>query len=138
LTPKLAPSEGGGSITLQVGIGADDNSKMNLDFTFNLGSIALDLSSVQNARAAVQQIDELLSTVSQKKTVFGAAQNRLSSVLDALNVSIQNTTSALSTIRDADIATVSSSYIKNQILQQAASALLTSANQSPSIALQLI
>ena len=138
LTPKLAPSESGGGVTLQVGIGSDEHSKLDLDMTFSLGAISLDFSTAQGARAAVQEIDTLLSSVSQKKTVFGAAQNRLSSVLDALNVSIQNTTSALSTIRDADIATVSSSYIKNQILQQAASALLTSANQSPSIALQLI
>ena len=57
-----------------------------------------------------------------------------------LNAFIQydNLASSRSTIRDADIAEVSSTYIQQQILQQASATLLSTANQSPSIALQLI
>ena len=56
----------------------------------------------------------------------------------SIAVSIDNLTSSQSTIRDADIAEVSSEYIRNQILQQASATLLATANQSPSFALQLI
>ena len=65
-------------------------------------------------------------------------QNRLDSAADALDVQYSNVTSSLSTIRDADIAEESSNYIKAQILQQASSSLLATANQTPSIALNLI
>ena len=70
--------------------------------------------------------------------MLGAAQNRLESALDSIEVNIANLTSSRSTIRDADIAKESASYIQAQILQQAAATLLSTANQSPAIALQLI
>ena len=50
----------------------------------------------------------------------------------------ENITSSLSTLRDADIAEESSNYIQSQILQQAAATLLSTANQTPSIALNLL
>ena len=53
-------------------------------------------------------------------------------------INIDNLISSRSTIRDADIAEVSATYIQQQILQQASATLLATANQSPSIALQLI
>ena len=53
-------------------------------------------------------------------------------------IQYNNLASSRSTIRDADIAEVSSHYIQQQILQQASSTLLATANQTPSIALQLI
>ena len=64
--------------------------------------------------------------------------NRLESALESISVNIENLTSSLSTIRDADIAEISSTYIQQQILQQAAATLMSTANQSPAIALQLI
>ena len=65
-------------------------------------------------------------------------QNRFSSVLTSIEVNNENITSALSTIRDADITKESSAYIRAQILQQASATLLAVANQAPSIALSLI
>ena len=58
--------------------------------------------------------------------------------LQSIEVNINNLTSSRSTIRDADIAEVSSQYIQQQILQQASASLMSTANQSPAIALQLI
>ena len=51
---------------------------------------------------------------------------------------MQNLGDSLSTVKDVDMAEVSSEYIKKQILQQASATLLATANQSPAIALQLI
>ena len=80
----------------------------------------------------------MLETVSAKQTEYGAAQNRLESALDEISTQYENLVSSRSTIRDADIAEVSSDYIRQQILQQASATLMSTANQSPSIALQLI
>ena len=55
-----------------------------------------------------------------------------------ISTQYENLVSSRSTLRDADIAKESSIYIQQQILQQASSTLLATANQSPSIALQLI
>lgn len=60
------------------------------------------------------------------------------SALEQIKVSYDNLVSTQSTIRDADIAEESSAYIRSQILQQASATLLATANQSPSIALQLL
>lgn len=65
-------------------------------------------------------------------------QNRFSSVLTSIEVNNENITSALSMIRDADIAKESLAYIRAQILQQASATLLAVANQTPNIALSLI
>ncbi len=82
--------------------------------------------------------DELLTCITQKQTELGAVQNRLESALEAICTQRENLISSRSTLKDADIAKVSSEYIKQQILQQASATLLATANQSPSIALQLI
>jgi flagellin len=58
--------------------------------------------------------------------------------MESIAVQTENITSSLSTLRDADIADESSKYIQAQILQQAAATLLATANQTPSIALNLI
>ena len=58
--------------------------------------------------------------------------------MEVTNIMSTNFTSVNSLIKDADIAEESSSYIKNQILQQTASSLLATANQNPSIEMSLI
>ena len=80
----------------------------------------------------------MLSIINAKEVEYGAAQNSLESALDEIAIQYENLVSSRSTIRDADIADVSSQYIQQQILQQASATLLATANQSPSIALQLI
>ena len=87
---------------------------------------------------ALSLIDEFTNLLSEKQTQLGATQNRLESALDEISTQYENLVSTRSTIRDADIAEVSSEYIRQQILQQASATLMSTANQSPSIALQLI
>ena len=125
-------------ITFQVGIHSDDSSKILIDTEFNFRISALNVATSDAARKALAKIDNMLEMVNSKQTDYGAAYNRLESALETIGVSIDNLTSSRSTLRDADIAEVSSEYIKNQILQQASATLLATANQSPSIALQLL
>ena len=83
-------------------------------------------------------LDKVIARISDRITTLGAAQNRIESAVESIGVQSENITSSLSTLRDADVATESSNYIKAQILQQASATLLATANQSPSIALNLL
>ena len=138
--PPPAGGTGGGTATdgigLQVGINDDANSRISFNtyFQYDLSEIGLDIGS----DASLSAIDDFINILSAKETELGAVTNRLESVLDEIEIQYNNLASSRSTIRDADIAEVSSHYIQQQILQQASSTLLATANQTPSIALQLI
>ena len=83
-------------------------------------------------------IDNAINNISDRTTKIGAAQNRVTSAIESIDVQSTNLVSSLSTLRDTDIAEESSNYIQAQILQQASATLLSTANQLPSIALNLI
>lgn len=138
-------------INLQIGIDSTDNSKLNVDKSLFANANSTTLLGVAaatfqgyfvtggtNYSTALTKLDTALKTVTTRQTNIGAMQNRLDSASDALEVQYSNVTSSLSTIKDADVATESSEYIKAQILQQASASLLATANQTPSIALNLI
>ena len=91
-----------------------------------------------NAKEMLAYLDAGINEISHRVTKIGAAQNRVNSAISALDVQSQNITSSLSTLRDTDVAQESSNYIQAQILQQASATLLSTANQLPSIALNLI
>ena len=90
------------------------------------------------ASAMLGFIDNAIDVISDRVTRIGAAQNRIDSAISALDVQSQNLVSSLSTLRDTDVAEESSNYIQSQILQQASATLLATANQTPSIALNLV
>ncbi len=95
-------------------------------------------SSSQGASAMIGFIDNAIEELSRRVTKIGASQNRIDSAISAIDIQSQNLISSLSTLRDTDVASESSKYIQSQILQQASATLLATANQSPSIALNLI
>ena len=139
---KINPIKGmniyGQNFTIQIGIDSSDNSKITFSTEFSFANLNLDLTSADSARDALSQIDDYIKQINEKQTELGSAYNRLDSAIESIGVNIENLTSSQSTIRDADIAEESSEYIRNQILQQAAATLLATANQTPSIALQLL
>jgi flagellin-like hook-associated protein FlgL len=98
----------------------------------------LDDTDGNSAQEQLAKIDTVINTISSRITTLGAAQNRIESAIESIGVQSENITSSLSTLRDADVATESSNYIKAQILQQASATLLATANQTPSIALNLL
>ena len=93
---------------------------------------------ITNAQTYLGKISAALAIISTQRSNIGAYQSRLNSAIDTLTVNIENLSAARSTIQDTDVAVESSNYIKNQILQQSTTAMLSAANQSPSIALSLI
>ncbi len=91
-----------------------------------------------SARAFIDNIDAAIDNISLRCTKIGAYMNRLDSAIDATDVQKENLTEAVSTIKDADAAVESSNYLRYQILQQATATLLSTANQQPQIALNLL
>ncbi len=123
--------------SLQVSIHGDDYSNIVFDTKAKYDLFIIKTNGAQYRRS-FSIIDDFLNNLSEKCTELGSVSNRLESSLDSNYTDINNLTSSLSTFRDADIATESSNYIKMQILQQASATLLSTANQMPSIALQLL
>ena len=120
---------------------ASDPLKVLDKKTANLAADCAGTSTYNNHKTSTYMlgvIDEVINTISKRITTLGAAQNRIESAIESIGVQSENITSSLSTLRDADVATESSNYIKAQILQQASATLLATANQSPSIALNLL
>ena len=81
---------------------------------------------------------KVLNNITDRRSKIGVAQVRLESAASGLATTIENLSAAKSTIMDTDIATETSNYTKQQILQQISSSVLTQANQAPSIALSLM
>ena len=138
-----------GSVTevkLQVGITGEDNSVITLDSTVFQNSTRTGLGVTDNvdwdsdadARGYLATVDKAIEKITNAKTAIGGKQAAISSAMESAEVMATNLTSASSLIKDADIAEESSNYIKQQILQQTSASLLATANQSPSIALNLV
>ena len=90
------------------------------------------------AREFLYFLDDAIENISARSALIGAYMNRVESAVDAISVQKENIVSANSSIKDADVATESSNYIKYQILQQSSATLLATANQQPQIALNLL
>ena len=99
---------------------------------------ALDVSSYQNATAAVSTINNAIEKVSAERSKLGAFQNRLEHTINNLGASSENLTAAESRVRDVDMAKEMMNFQKNNILSQAAQAMLAQANQQPQGVLQLL
>jgi len=69
---------------------------------------------------------------------LGAAQNRLQHTINNLGTSAENLTAAESRVRDIDMAQEMMAFTRNNILSQAAQAMLAQANQLPQGVLQLL
>jgi len=98
----------------------------------------IDVSSQASANTAITSIESAITTVSAERSKLGAVQNRLEHTINNLSTSSENLTAAESRIRDVDMAKEMMSYTKNNILTQAATAMLAQANQQPQGVLQLL
>lgn len=90
------------------------------------------------ANNAITVIDNALTSVSTERSKLGAIQNRLDHTIANLGTSAENLTAAESRIRDVDMAQEMMEFTKNNILSQAAQAMLAQANQLPQGVLQLL
>lgn len=99
---------------------------------------ALSVSDAKKATAAIKVIDAAIAIVSSERSKLGAFQNRLEHTINNLGASSENLTAAESRIRDVDMAKEMMEFTKNNILSQAAQAMLAQANQQPQGVLQLL
>jgi flagellin len=129
LTAAVAGGGGGTGDGLGVGSLKVDNPTKN-----STGGI-MDNSS---ASAAITTIQEAIEKVSAERSKLGAYQNRLEHTIANLGTSAENLQAAESRIRDLDMAEEIMAFTKNNILQQAATAMLAQANMAPQSVLQLL
>jgi flagellin len=125
---------GSSSVTFQVG--ANDNETISVSFS-NLAT-AVGAAYSNMATASLAAIDAAVDAVSAMRSGLGAVQNRLEHALSVTGVYQENLTSAESRIRDVDMAEEMVTLTKNQILQQAGTAMLAQANQAPQSVLSLL
>ena len=122
----------------QIGIHDNESSRISLVTGLKYGIFdALNGLQMEDV-SAIPTIDAMIKAVSEKQTELGSAMNRLESVLEKIATQYENLVSSRSTLRDTDIASESSAYIRSQILQQASATLLSTANQTPALALTLL
>jgi len=134
-----------GGIAFQVGANtaADNQISMTID---NLSVTVSDVtgasigsdSSVGNVRSAIDKIDAAIQSIDTSRAKLGAIQNRFTTTIGNLQSSIENQSAARSRITDTDFAMETANLSRNQILQQAGTAMLAQANQSTQSVLKLL
>jgi flagellin len=146
-TQNLLDKTGGTSGVFTLQIGANTTQSINVTFAkmdagaSGLGVSGVDLGSgtaASGATAAIATIDAAIKLVSDERATMGANQNRLEHTINNLGTSSENLSAAESRIRDVDMAKEMSTFSKNNILSQAAQAMLAQANQQPQQVLQLL
>jgi len=98
----------------------------------------IDITTALHSNDALKIIDAALGKIDSQRGSLGAIQNRFESTISNLQNVAENLTAARSRIMDADIAQETSEMTKSNILQQAGVSILTQANQTPQLALQLL
>jgi flagellin len=128
--------------SFQIGSGTSANDRVSVTIN-SLASTALATSSISvtdvaSAQAAIANTDLALTTVNTARAALGAVQNRFSSVVSSLQTSVENLSASRSRIQDADFASETAQFTRNQIIQQAGISVLAQANQQPQVALSLL
>ena len=104
--------------------------------TFTIKGV--DVSNAKNASGSITTLDTAIKTVSEQRSKLGAVQNRLEHTINNLNVGAENLQAAESRVRDVDMAKEMMNFTKNNILNQAAQAMMAQSNQQPQAVLQLL
>jgi flagellin len=104
-----------------------------------LDSVAeVDVGTAIDAQNALGIISGAISNIDSQRAQLGAVQNRFENTISNLQNISENASAARSRIRDTDYAAETSELTKNQILQQAGTAILAQANQLPQAVLSLL
>ena len=128
------------TVTLQSGAMTSQTLAITINGakTNDLGVSMVHVSTLATAISAISTIDTALKSVSTLRSSLGAYQNRLEFTLNTLAIQEENSASAESAIRDANIATETIQFTRNQILVSAGTSVLAQANVVPQTALQLL
>ena len=146
-----------GKIAFQVGANANDTTSVDLSSGFSIDQLnnaananatltpdadkrgkTFDVSTASKAQDVLAKIDSFIGFVDKKRGEFGAVQNRLESTISNQSNIAENESDARSRIRDTDYAEEAANLSQQNIIQQAATSMLTQANSRPQIALSLL
>ena len=149
-----------GKVAFQVGANHDDTISIDLASGFSVAQMSkaltltagiitgdadgakhgnsFSVSTAVQAQATLGAIDKFIGYVDKKRGEFGAIQNRLESTISNQSNIAENESDARSRIRDTDYAEEAANLSQQNIIQQAATSMLTQANSRPQIALSLL
>ena len=143
-------NSGTGEITLQsasnitiTGTGLDATitgftAAENATASASTGIDTLSVSSFAGAQLAIDLVDSSLTSINSARANLGAIQNRFESVVTSLQTTSENLSASRSRIMDTDFAAETANLTRNQILQQAGTAMLSQANSAPQNVLGLL
>lgn len=146
-----------GKVSFQVGSNHDDTTSVDLSSGFSVEQMntaakatatlvadadnrgkTFDVSTASSAQNVLAKIDSFIGYVDKKRGELGAVQNRLESTISNQSNIAENESDARSRIRDTDYAEEAANLSQQNIIQQAATSMLTQANSRPQIALSLL
>lgn len=133
-------AKGDGGLNLQIGDSASQRVAVKIGAmdVASLGLAGVDISTELGATKAIDVIKSAINSVSSTRADLGAIQNRLEHTINNLTTTSENMTAAESRIRDTNMAEEMMQFTKNNVLSQAAQAMLAQANQQPQQVLQLL
>ena len=137
---EAASSELDNSIMGQIGANSGQTMFISIGSmkAEDIGVKDVDISTKWGAATAIETVNNAISKVSHQRSSLGAIQNRLEHTINNLDTASENLQASESRIRDVDMAKEMTEYTKNNILTQAAQAMLAQANQQPQSVLQLL
>jgi flagellin len=133
-------SSANGGFNVQMGANEGDSMGVALSevSASSLGVARVDVSTREAASSSLSKIDTAVSTLSTQRSEIGANINRMESANAFVGTARENTLSALSQLRDADMGQESTNLAINKVLQQANVSAMTQANLNPQSALKLL
>ena len=142
LTTEKAAAASAGTGGLKIQVGANKGEQLTIsvekmDVT-GLGLGSTSIATQESASSALEATQKAIDSVSEQRSLLGAMQNRLDHKISNLDNTSENLSAAESRIRDVDLAKEMTNFTKNQILSQAATAMLAQANAMPQNVLSLL
>jgi len=132
---------GSSNFQFQVGANAGDTYEVSIASMGLSANLLLDVTSISSAAIASDAIDALdlaMSFLNTQRATIGSAVNRLTHAVDNLTLAAQTAAESRSKVEDTDYAAATSDLARQQIIQQAATAILAQANQQQQSVLSLL
>ncbi len=128
--------------TMGIQVGTNDGQQISIDIpkinAHTLGIDSVNIGTSYTASRSLDKLDEAITKVSSARSSLGAYQNRLETTVESIASYNENITSALSRIEDCDMATEMTEYTSQNVISQAATSVLSQANERPQTVLQLL
>lgn len=127
---------------MSIQAGANEGQQIDIDIpavnTYTLGIDNINVYTSAGASKALNQFDEAIAQVSAIRSKLGAYQNRMENTVSSIASYDENITAALSRIEDCDMAEEMTIYTSQNVISQAATSVMSQANERPQSVLQLL